>query len=75
MTTHDGKCCGNCDAFMVDRFDDFQGACANITDHNIDHGCYSWTTKDGDCQKWEPRKVKERVVKLPDGQIMMELES
>ncbi len=73
MTTPDGKCCGNCEAFMFDRYDDFQGACSVIDDDCIAYGMYHWTTRDGDCAGWEPRKVHEREIKLLDGQMVMEV--
>ena len=75
MTTQDGKCCGNCEAFMFDRYDDFQGACSVIDDYCIDYGVYHWTTRDGDCAGWEPRKVHEHEIKLADGQMVMEVDA
>lgn len=41
MTMPDGKCCGNCDAFMVDRFD-------NGKEHVTPDGFCAWAErKDG----------------------------
>ena len=61
MTTVDGKCCGNCDAFMPDRFNwGEQGACAVIDDECIAYGMYRWTTEDGDCEAWENRKKRDK---------------
>lgn len=74
MTTSDGKCCGNCEAFMRDRFDGFQGACAVIDDECIAYGMYHWTTRDGDCGAWEPRKKQEHEIRLLDGQLVMEVD-
>jgi len=59
MTTADGKCCGNCDAFMPDPFNwGEQGACAVVDDESIAYGCYWWVTEDGDCESWTPRKKR-----------------
>ena len=55
-----GNCCGNCDAFMPDPFNwGEQGACAVIDDDCIALGMYRWTTEDGDCEAWTPRKKRE----------------
>ncbi len=56
MTTYDGKCCGNCGAFMPDPFNiGDQGACAVIDEDNIAQGTYWWTQAEGDCPSWTPR--------------------
>ena len=75
MTTADVKCCGNCEAFMRDRFDKFQGACAVIDDECIAYAMYHWVTADCDCPAWEPRKVQEHEVRLLDGQMVMEVDA
>ena len=71
---HDGACCGNCEAFMRDRFNGDQGACSVIDDDCIAAGTYWWTHQDGDCPNWEPRKVQERHIRLADGQMVLEVE-
>ena len=48
MTTIDGKCCGNCEAFMPDRFNSDQSACSVIDDECIAYASYHWVTIDGD---------------------------
>lgn len=69
-----GECCGNCEAFMRDRYQDDQGACSNYSEEDCYLGTYPWTMVDGDCPKWEPRKVQEHMVKLADGQMVLEVD-
>lgn len=59
MTRATGECCGNCDAFMPDPYNwGEQGACAVIDDDCIARGTYNWTTEDGDCNGWTPRRER-----------------
>lgn len=69
-----GECCGNCEAFMRDRYQDDQGACSNYSEEDCYRWTYPWTMVDGDCPKWEPRKVQEHMVNLADGQMVLEVE-
>lgn len=75
MTTHDGKCCGNCEAFMRDRFKDDQGACSVIDDECIAYASYHWVMVDGDCPAWEQRHRQEHEIRLLDGQMVMEVDA
>ena len=75
MTRITGECCGNCDLFMVDRLDDFQGACAVLDDECTERGMYHLTTRDDDCAAWTPRKIQEREVRLIGGWTTKEVDA